>query len=83
MTNYKSKFKILKTIELNHFTNCEMLNNEYEFTEFKNCTFQSLRGIDFTSCQFTSCDLSNADVSNTRIKGCLVLQQQSFGSTFY
>ena len=46
----------------------QKLGTEFEYVEFRNCTFTNISGIEFTNCTFTSCNLSNASVANTKMQ---------------
>jgi fluoroquinolone resistance protein len=72
-----------KTIEKIDFTHSIEKETDFEAIEFKQCTFSSLSGMNFTDCLFNSCNLSNLSVSNTKMQDVKFKDCKIIGVNFY
>lgn len=69
-------------IEKLDFTTNPMVS-EYESTIFRSCSFNDIRGINFTDCQFESCNLSNAQVAKCKVQDVTFKDCKLIGINFF
>jgi fluoroquinolone resistance protein len=72
-----------KTIEKLDFAQQMDRETDFEAIEFKQCTFDTLSGLNLTDCLFTSCNLSNLSVSNTKMQDIKFKDCKLVGINFY